>query len=273
MRVQVRLRAPPPIILPLSQVYPLAALIYRLLDHASSAYAAFLHRQGYGHGDRRFKLFTFSPLLGGPRRVVEGQLRVEAGTVSWYVSSPVEAFLRHLIEGLLSAGAVDLGGMRFDIVQTEVLPEPAFSSPMRFTCLSPITMSVRAIGQRWAQYLTPEDPRFAAAIRANLERKHVLVRRLSGHTTAPLQDQSFSLTFDPAYVARHEGRISKLIDYKGTKIRGYLAPFTVTGPAELLWIGYQCGFGDKNSQGFGMVEVAQSRDHTAPVDEKSTGSG
>jgi CRISPR-associated endoribonuclease Cas6 len=60
-----------------------------------------------------------------------------------------------------------------------------------------------------------------------------------------------------ATVVRHGGRISKLIDYKGTKIRGYQAPFTVTGPPELLRIGYACGFGDRNSQGFGMVEVAR----------------
>jgi CRISPR/Cas system endoribonuclease Cas6 (RAMP superfamily) len=32
-------------------------------------------------------------------------------------------------------------------------------------------------------------------------------------------------------------------------------PIPAAGPPDLLRIGYQCGFGDGNSKGFGMVEV------------------
>ena len=94
-------------------------------------------------------------------------------------------------------------------------------------------------------------------MRANLERKYALVQAVQGKVAEVLAAKAFSLTFDPHYQARHGGRISKLIDYKGTKIRGYQAPLIVTGPPELLRIGYACGFGDRNSQGFGMVEVAR----------------
>jgi CRISPR-associated endoribonuclease Cas6 len=44
------------------------------------------------------------------------------------------------------------------------------------------------------------------------------------------------------------------IDYKETKIFAYLAPFTVEGDVELIRVGYECGFGDGNSKGLGMVE-------------------
>jgi CRISPR-associated endoribonuclease Cas6 len=110
----------------------------------------------------------------------------------------------------------------------------------------------------WAQYLAPEDPQLAAAVCANLERKYVLVQAVQSKAAKVPRAKTFSLAFDPRYRARHGGRISKLLDYKGTKIRGYQAPFTVTGPPGLLWIGYACGFGDRNSQGFRMVEVARS---------------
>jgi len=255
MRIRVQLRAAPPIILPLNYTYHLASLIYHLLARSSTPYATFLHGQGYGKGDRRFKLFTFSQLLGGQRRVEGDRLCLGGERVQWYITSPIDDFILHLVDGLLRAGALDVAGVAFTVEQAEALAEPQFTLEMRFTCLAPITMSVRAGGQRWAQYLAPDDPRFVAAIQANLERKFALVHARASGDKAPSRGVAFGLTFDPDYIARHGGRISKLIDYKGTKIRGYLAPFTVVGPPELLRIGYQCGLGDKNSEGFGMVEV------------------
>jgi CRISPR/Cas system endoribonuclease Cas6 (RAMP superfamily) len=34
-----------------------------------------------------------------------------------------------------------------------------------------------------------------------------------------------------------------------------MAPFVVRGSVELIALGYEAGFGEKNSMGFGMVEV------------------
>lgn len=82
MRIRVHFCAPPPIVIPLNYAHQLASVVYHLLDRSSPAYATFLHGQGYGAGDLRFKLFTFSPLLGHPRQVVAGHLRVETGAVS-----------------------------------------------------------------------------------------------------------------------------------------------------------------------------------------------
>jgi CRISPR-associated endoribonuclease Cas6 len=37
---------------------------------------------------------------------------------------------------------------------------------------------------------------------------------------------------------------------------GIQAPFTIEGDPELIKVGYECGFGEKNSMGFGMAEVS-----------------
>jgi CRISPR-associated endoribonuclease Cas6 len=251
-------------VIPLNYAHQLASVIYRLLDRSSPAYASFLHGQGYGTGDRRFKLFTFSPLFGHPRQVVAGHVHFQTSAISWSITSPVEAFIRHVVQGMLNLDRLEIADVPLAIAQVETLPEPPVTDEMRFTCLSPLTMSMHTAGRRWAQYLAPDDPQFAAAICANLERKHALVQALQGKAAEVPRANAFSLLFDPSYGARHGGRISKLIDYKGTKIRGYQAPFTVTGPPELLRIGYVCGFGDRNSQGFGMVEVARQAATQAP---------
>jgi CRISPR-associated endoribonuclease Cas6 len=38
-------------------------------------------------------------------------------------------------------------------------------------------------------------------------------------------------------------------------VRGYLCEFELQAPAELLRLGFQAGFGEKNSLGFGCAEV------------------
>jgi CRISPR-associated endoribonuclease Cas6 len=38
-------------------------------------------------------------------------------------------------------------------------------------------------------------------------------------------------------------------------IIGIFCPYTVEGDVELIELGYECGFGEKNSMGFGMVKA------------------
>ncbi|MDE0314040.1 MAG: CRISPR-associated endoribonuclease Cas6 [Candidatus Poribacteria bacterium] len=94
-----------------------------------------------------------------------------------------------------------------------------------------------------------EDPAFSELIRQNLIRKHEAI-----HGRAP-HDDTLTFTFDKGYIDRRQGRVTRLVDYKGIKIRGVMCPFDVSGSIPLIQIGYECGFGDKNSAGFGMVDV------------------
>ena len=104
-------------------------------------------------------------------------------------------------------------------------------------------------GQRRTHYCLPDDPQFSELIRHNLIRKHEAI-----HGRTP-QDETLSFRFDERYIHRKQGRVTRLVDFKGIKIRGILCPFRVSGSVALIQTGYECGFGDKNSAGFGMVEV------------------
>jgi CRISPR-associated endoribonuclease Cas6 len=122
---------------------------------------------------------------------------------------------------------------------------------MRFTCLSPIVVSrpVESGGKLRAHYYRYGEPGLSKAVRANLVEKFKL---LYGHI--PI-NQDLTIAFDASYIRRKRGKISKLIDFKGTRIKGILAPFTAEGSPELMEVGYEAGFGEKNSMGFGMAEV------------------
>jgi CRISPR-associated endoribonuclease Cas6 len=246
--------------LPIDHQEPLTGLVYRLLGESDPDYARFLHDEGYRlpnaegeTGAKRFKLFVFSGLRipKGRRRVDGSSLCVSPGEVTWLLASPRDDFLSHSATGLFAVGSrVQVGPVPLTITGIECLPEPDFTSPMPFTCLSPIVASVRR-EDRSTQYLTPADgPQFSEAVRRNLLRKYELI-----HGSPPADDR-LELVFDPAYLAdtRHR-RGTKLVTFKGIQVRGALAPFTLSGSRELMEVGWSCGLGEKNSVGFGMVEV------------------
>ena len=236
--------------LPINYQEWLTAAVYGLLAASDADYAAFLHDDGYAdEGGRRFKLFTFS-WLRGARRTVDGDaLRFAPGPLEWQVASPVDAFLTNLATGLLAAGELRVGPATLPITQIETLPAPVLTGTTAFTCLSPLVAALPLPGGR-TRYLRPCDgDAFSEAVRRNLLRKHRLL-----HGSLPADDR-LALTFDPAYLARTGGG-TKLVTYKDIKIVGAFCPFTATGSTELMEIGYQAGFGEKNAGGFGLVEVS-----------------
>lgn len=250
MRIKILADVEAGITLPINYNHLLTSVIYRFLAESNPEYASFLHNEGYGDEQRRFKLFTFSQLMAERRRVTGDRIHF-GSTLTWSVSSPVEMFLSHFADTLLTGGRLTIGSHRLQVKDVTVPRIPRFQSEMRFRCLSPITMSTirEREGKRVMHYCLPDDPAFSELVRQNLIRKHEVI-----HGRLP-SDDAFTLEFDKNYIDRKQGRVTRLIDFKGIKVRGVLCPFRVSGSRALIQIGYECGFGDKNSAGFGMVEV------------------
>jgi CRISPR-associated endoribonuclease Cas6 len=287
MRLQVTLELEREALLPMNHQHALSGLVYRLLEASDPEYSRFLHEEGYRLSEekaKRFKLFTFSSLrIDRSRRTIEGdQLRVRPGRpITWLISSPLEDFLTHSATGLLTAGStVCVGTVTLVIREVCALPTPTFTETMRFTCLTPIVASVplkeagvgiqdrnAGVGGRVSgvgsvsrkeggtYYLRPsEGEAFSEAIRKNLLQKYRLL-----HGADPADDR-IALTFDAAYLAdpKHRGGTKK-ITVKGIEIIGALSPFALQGNSELMQVAWDCGLGEKNSTGFGMIALANER--------------
>lgn len=251
MRIQILADVGDGLTIPINYNHWLSSTIYHFLARSDGEYAHFLHNDGYIVEKKHFKLFTFSQLMARQRRV-QGQTIHFGSTLVWYVSSPIERFLTHFADTLLTEGRLFIGPHRLQIQDVRVPRVPRFQSEMRFRCLSPIVMSAsrRREGQPYCHYCTPEDAELPELIRKNLLRKH---EAICGNQ--PPHDDRLSFRFDADYLRRKQGRVTRLVDYKGIKIRGTLCPFSVIGSPALIRVGYECGFGDKNSAGFGMVEI------------------
>ncbi|MGR3174800.1 MAG: hypothetical protein ACUZ8N_09405 [Candidatus Scalindua sp.] len=128
--------------------YFLTGLIYKIIKNSSADYSEFLHNKGYRlpESKKGFKLFTYSMLMSKKARVKGETISFGNANIHWQISSSVDTFIQHLITGVFTEGQeIKIGEESkescFLIKQVETLPEPRFSNSMRFTCLSPITVS------------------------------------------------------------------------------------------------------------------------------------
>jgi len=245
---------------PINHSYLISSMIYNVIDRSSSEYAERLHEQGYRLENRAFKLFTFSPLNPGHHRkwVMHENGTMSTGEKRLYltISSPKEEFIEHLILGLLQEPFVSVGKERFRVETVRKLDPPLFSGDMRFVMLSPLVCATKSEADQYPQYLFPGDPDFKRVLVANLCRKYEVLHGKPFICDA--DEVMFEL--DPAYVSKVNGKAQKLITLKEgrsdeSKVKGTLAPFRLVAPPELIEVGYECGFGEKNAQGFGMVKA------------------
>lgn len=250
---------------PINYNYPLAAAIYKLLAQASPEYASWLHEKGYrSPADRMLKLFTFSR-LNIPRAISRGATLMAGDERPWllHIASLMEdEFVQNFVLGLFQQQALEIGGPgavgRFLIEQVEALAPPAFLEEMRGKALSPIVVSTMREhqGKLRPYYYRANEIELGEAVRQNLLQKYETIYG------QPPADARLQFEIDHGYLSRKGGaeKVSKLLTIKEglpeeTQIRGFMSPFSLTGNPELMRLAWECGIGDHNSMGCGMVEL------------------
>ncbi|MCH9006931.1 CRISPR-associated endoribonuclease Cas6 [candidate division KSB1 bacterium] len=245
--------------IPINYQYPLSAAIYKILQQASPDYAAFLHDHGYrAESGRLMKLFTFSKLWIPDVRRVGETLKGSGRPWRLQVGSPMlNDFAQNFVLGLFESVQVVIAGQGvradFRVEQVESLPMPEFDRQMRCKCLSPFTASTmrQRDGRPQIYYYWPDDPELSEALRHNLLQKYQIIHG------RPPEDAELTFRLNAADKPK-----SKLITIKQgtpqeTRIRCFESYFTLQGSPKLMQTAWQCGLGEHNSQGFGMIEVVR----------------
>lgn len=267
MRIKLTIQPiEPKCIIPINYQYPLSAAIYSILNSSSPEYAEFLHEKGYiSPNGKPLKLFTFSRIWCPAIKRIDATLVIKHRSNCYFqIASPMlEDFVQNFVIGLFQQQQIEIGSPhaigRFVIAQVETLPEPEFKSEMKFRCLSPIVASAKHEhkGKETTYYIRPDDPQLDDAIRKNLIQKYNTIFQ------HPPGNDLLNILLDEQYVQRKGGfdKISKLITFKEgderdeTRVKSFLCPLALKGSIELMRTAYDCGIGEKNSQGFGMIEV------------------
>ena len=102
-------------------------------------------------------------------------MEVNNDTLSLDVSFAVEETAEHFITGLFRDQQAYIGdrsnGLDLLVTRVERLPDMECREEMAYTAWSPVVVSLRKANDRYATYLSPEDPDYGKLLYRNLHQK------------------------------------------------------------------------------------------------------
>lgn len=244
MRISLSLTAKNKIKLPVSYNYYIQSLVYNYIDDKLSK---FLHDEGYAVGKRRFKLFTFSRIEGKVKFDREEKAFLVDIPFGIIISSPIEHFVQSLAENMVRSDLIMLCNQRLYLESINVYFIPELKPEIAIRMLSPVTVysTLEAPdGRKKTYYFSPFEKEFSQLLEENLRKKYKALYQM--------EPDGLSFSIEPLGIGKkHE----KIIDYKGTVIKGWMGKYKLKGSPELIKLAYDTGLGAKNSQGFGCFEI------------------
>lgn len=263
MRLLLRLSAGKGAHVSLNSNYALSSAIYNLLKFGSPEFSNFLHETGFVSNDKVYKLFTFS-INYESTELFNGALRLKSPYAFLNISSPrVDDFIKNFVIGTFAKQNIEIYSefikTIFKIEQAELIPPPTYSKEMYFKLASPLVLSTHKTGNGHSQqyYFRYDDD--INLINLGLEKN--LMNKYEAITGSKYLGDGIKITWDDEYIKnavskgkRLSKKVSILKEFDNPiDIVGIFCPFNIAGDIELIKVGYECGFGEKNSMGFGMV--------------------
>lgn len=248
MQLTIFFSAPGQVAVPVQYGHLLQGLIYSQMENP--VLRSYLHEHGFALGKRRFKLFTFSRLMGRASRYDEatGHLMLTP-PLRLVVCSPIPFILQELGTGFLRQGQVRVGNTRIEVKEMATAAPRVMQDTVRVRMISPLvaysTLS-GADGRSYTYYYSPFEPRFSELVGANLAKKHLLIHG------RPAPNGGFTIR-----PVRVENRDLKVTRYKDTIVKGWMGDYELTGDPALLQVALDAGMGAKNSQGYGCCTVLE----------------
>lgn len=248
-------------ILPINYQYEFSSWIYKTIHFGNPKFSEWLHSHGYMDGHKQFRLFTFSRLYPEKYRIQGDRIELQGNYaviyISFYAEEAVEPFIIGLFRNQEFAIGDKISKVQFLVKSIEKLPEPEWLEQMVFRAETPVVISIKETEtSKSAKYLSPEENGYNNYFLKNLITKHLALMKQQNKLNQQItfdnsQGIKFTLLNEPK---------SKVIKIKAgtpeeTSIKGYLFDFSISAPIEIIKLGYYAGFGEKNSLGFGCVEV------------------
>lgn len=264
MRFNLILEAPNlPAIITLNYQYPLSAAIYKIIERGDGAYADFLHAQGYQHGAKTFKFFTFSDLRT-PFTIYQDRLLMKTNkaelTVCFHVPNAAENF----IKGLFMHQRLDIvdskSKVTFNVERVEAQDTTITQGAIATILLQPISPVVVGFKNEKGHYdyLPPTASDYTKLLVSNLLEKYAAAYNATTDELTLLQSQ---VTITPLFLSKQPR--PRLIAIKQgtaaeTKVKGYdKFRLHITAPKEFLQLALNAGIGIHNAMGMGCVEIVE----------------
>ncbi|MCK5075278.1 MAG: CRISPR-associated endoribonuclease Cas6 [Calditrichia bacterium] len=194
-----------------------------------------------------FKYICFSHLHLFKPHFKSGCLVSSKDIVWFYVSSPLDSLIAHLLTLNLVGKNFHVGDSDFVVDKIQLINPPQFKRKLIGEALSPISLSIFLEERHSPTYLNWNDSYWGYHIKKNLIRKYeLLYDKKPGDTYL-----EFNWDFSRGEPKSRLITLEKMNENE-FKVRGWMGKFMLKGSKELLKLAWDWGLGEKNYLGFGM---------------------
>lgn len=239
MQLIVNVKLDKPLILPLNYNHIVQSIIYRTLS-VIPEYADFVHDVGYSNGNRSFKMFNFSQLMGEYR--IQRHNIIFENFVSLEIRSP-QPLLINILRASFEHNGITFGTQVYHDIFMEMYDYSVEDESLIIEMKSPMTIysSDSLTGKTY--YYEPTENEFAQMIDDNFKRKYYAYYGIRPASSIELELQA-------------EYKPRKLVTkYQGVYVNAWFGRYCLKGKRKYLDFLYQTGLGAKNAQGFGMFGI------------------
>jgi CRISPR-associated endoribonuclease Cas6 len=241
--------------------YPLASWLYRVIAKADKQYSSLLHEKGYPVKEHKtFKHFTFSDLQAKIRyQKGDTGFQIISPTIQWTVSFYIEQVAEKFVAGLFNEQIVDVFNHQYKVsfkvesLETQLILIHQTSTHFKATSL--MVVAEKKDGND--QYLEPTDPKFGQLLISGLIDKYLSIIKDRNETidTNLIEQEIHFLLLDSSKMKSRKITIKEKKKSE-TEIKGYRDfTFALTGPKEVIEVGFLGGFGRYCSEGCGFCEI------------------
>jgi len=263
MRLKLELN-PDSLFLPANYNYCFSAAIYKLLKLDTPEFTSFLRKIGFTLEGRLFKFYNFA-LRFSYSRIDNGIIILNSRNLKLYISFPlIDDFFCECTSKNIDTQKIEVVSNNqkysFLISDVQCLPTPSFQKTNKFTLLSPIVLSSgRKISKLkpYPYYLRFDDNMedINRVFNQNLRDKYQQLHE------SEFKGKDLIFKWDNQYIESRlssNNYIAKKITIQKENQQSFnvianFIPFVVTGDSLLIKTGFECGFGQMNSMGFGMA--------------------
>jgi len=244
--------------IPINYQYELSSWIYKTINKGDPIFAEWLHSNGYSSGSKSFKMFVFSNLKIPEYKIENSYINILSNEISFVISFMLNETAEPFIHGMFKEGELSLGDISkqtlFTVKSIERLPDPDFEKNIFCRTISPMVVSGKlSTENKHTTFFNPKDTQFEDIFISNLIHKFIA---LSQHS-----NKIVDISAESDIKLRCAGKFKeKLITIKAntpsqTRVKGYLFDFELQAPLILKKIAYHAGCGEKNSLGFGCIDI------------------
>ncbi|MDD2198568.1 MAG: CRISPR-associated endoribonuclease Cas6 [Bacteroidales bacterium] len=245
--------------IPIDYQYYISAWVYNVLKQGNKEFSQFLHQLGFSTDNKRFKFFCYSPLIVFRPKLWKEKnlLEIKAKELKLRVSFQIPDAMQYFVQGLFAGQEFYIGdkfnGIDLKVKSVQCLAQPEFNRIQSYVLTSPTVISLQTENDKCAKYLSPTHNEYKRLFINNLLEKYRVWSNISN--TEPEEITSDQIIIEFGNEIKLMGKFIKPYTPQCTKIIGYKYKLKLDAPADIHNLAWNCGFGEKNSQGFGWSEI------------------